>query len=383
MMGSLHPLYDQLINFNFDFDYRIKILILILLSLEAPDRFFAFIKSFLSVNHPREVVLRQRDFKKDLTEIPKGELLDAHIERIRKFWNRAYPSPGNKYPKEGETGNHYYKVGSDEATNNATISVWKNIFAIENSDVWAAAAAAPLDYSVGTLVRTEVPSLAKQEDQHATLHNEFCNQYPARYRYSWFNSLLKIVLLSRTYRRLPIWINVCWEGIRYHMASLIDGMVESCFTDAAYLSQILLGGHFCRLLVFHWLEEGEHGVVTSKVFKKRYPITIRCIGFLLGLASLTAIWTIPCFSAIYYNFHLIINPLYFPVAILHLIQYLFVFACNLLIFVAEGLLFWILPFEHPLFFYRWVQRGFQREVEKYCIHQRFAIDPANDSSVPG
>ena len=220
-----------------------------------------------------------------------------------------------------------------------------NIFAQELCDEYHVVSV-PLDCAV-MFYANEIEFLKKQEDLHAKLHTTIMKDDPVVLKYRFWKKALKVVLL-----KTPEWLSVN-----------ILGNVETSFGNGMWIAEFAMGEFWSDLLVFHWFEESEHGVITCSNFKQRYNVLIRIVLAPRGLLCLTVLWVLPIFMRIYYHPSIIFSLKTY----LQLIVYLGAISLGITCNVAECFLFWILPFEHSKEYYTYVRNSFEKQIKKRNI----------------
>jgi len=239
---------------------------------------------------------------------------------------------------------------SVEKTNSVDKSFWndaptQNEFAREFSNIFLVGVV-PFDVAVSKYT-DDLEILKLQEDQHAALHTSTCVATLVSSRYYYVKKLLKIALMST-----PAWFS-----------KNILGNVETSFSNSVYFSQLVLGKFFCRMCVFHWMEEAEHSVLTSSHFKKDFNPVVRLLLYPIGCLALIALWVIPIPVAIICKPSMALSPQSY----LNLVQYVLAVLVVAADIIIEGFLFWVLPFEHPHLYYRLVLGAWQKQVEEMGI----------------
>ena len=192
-----------------------------------------------------------------------------------------------------------------------------NIFAQELCDEYHVVSV-PLDCAV-MLYANDIEFLRKQEDLHAKLHTMIIKDNPAVLKYKFWKKVLKVVLL-----KTPEWLSVN-----------ILGNIETSFGNGMWIAEFALGEFWTDLLVFHWFEESEHGVITCSNFKQRYNVLIRIILAPLGVLSLALLWLLPIFMRFYYHPFIIFSAKTY----LQLVVYLGAIILGIICNVAECFLF--------------------------------------------
>jgi len=193
----------------------------------------------------------------------------------------------------------------------------------------------------------EVEILHKQENLHAEIHTKFMKSHPASPRYKHFKKLLKFILLET-----PRWFS---ENAL--------GNIETSFGNSVWISQIPIGNFWTNILVFHWFEESEHGVVTCNRFKNKYNAFVRLLLSPIAILFLAILWVYPILMKI------LTNPivLIFPSTYFYLIQYLMGALLGMFIHIGECILFWLMPFEHAKGYYNFVRASFEKLVKERKI----------------
>ena len=221
----------------------------------------------------------------------------------------------------------------------------QNEFAIEFSNIFLVGVV-PFDVAVSKYT-DHLELLKLQEDQHASMHTSTCLATLVSRRYYYVKKLLKLVLMST-----PAWFS-----------KNILGNVETSFSNSVYISQFILGKFFCRMCVFHWMEEAEHSVLTSSHFKRDFNPVVRLLLYPIGCLALIALWVIPIPVAIICKPTMALSPQSY----LNLVQYVLAVLVVAADIIIEGFLFWVLPFEHPHLYYRLVLGAWQKQVEEMGI----------------
>lgn len=220
-----------------------------------------------------------------------------------------------------------------------------NIFAQELCDEYHVVSV-PLDCAV-MLYANDIEFLKKQEDLHAKLHTTIIKDHPVVLKYKFWKKVLKLVLL-----KTPEWLSVN-----------ILGNVETSFGNGMWIAEFVMGEFWTDLLVFHWFEESEHGVITCSNFKKRYNVFIRIALAPVGVLCLGLLWVLPIFMKFYYDRSIAFYAKTWLQLIVYVVAIILGIGCN----VVECLLFWILPFEHSKEYYTHVRNSFEKQIGKRNI----------------
>ncbi|CAO3632501.1 unnamed protein product [Cunninghamella blakesleeana] len=231
-------------------------------------------------------------------------------------------------------GNFWYDYKSD------------NIFLQELCDQYLVIAV-PLDVGVMVFAK-DVKILKLQEDQHAMIHTNTMKTHEAARRYDGIKRFLKFLVMKS-----PEIISIN-----------ILGNIEASFGHSMYISQRILGPFWSNILVFHWYEESEHGMVTTQHFKEKYNIIIRFLLFPLGILVLACLWFLPIIMKLLDQPTVLLKPSTY----VYLFKYVFMTLIVVPVHIIDGLFLWVLPFKRPLSYYNTVKNAFdqlmtQRKIE--------------------
>jgi len=254
------------------------------------------------------------------------ERLKPHYQKAVTLYIRSIPNKEEEYPS-------WYEYHSN------------NVFAQELCDEYLIISVA-LD--TGVMIHAkDVEFLKEQEDQHAVIHNRYMEGHPAKFRYDWLKKLIRFLLL-----KTPNWFS-------YNVL----GNIEVSFGDAMWVSQFVLGDFWSNILLFHWYEESEHGVITTGYFKKKYNAFIRLILSPIAVVVLALLWLLPVVMKILSSPLILLRVKTY----LDLVEYLIAVALAVFVHVGDCVFFWILPFEHSLWHYHTVRDSFEKQVKERKI----------------
>ncbi|KAI9299535.1 hypothetical protein BJ944DRAFT_274157 [Cunninghamella echinulata] len=189
----------------------------------------------------------------------------------------------------------------------------------------------------------DIQILKQQEDQHAMIHTKNMKTHEAAERYDIFKRFLKFLILKS-----PEMISIN-----------ILGNIETSFGHGMYIAQQILGPFWSNILVFHWYEESEHGVVTANHFKQQYNILIRLLLFPLGIIALSFLWFLPVGMKLFYQPKIA----FLPSTYVSLLSYVIMANIVILVHIFDGLLLWVLPFKRTLTYYHTIKDTFDHQMK--------------------
>lgn len=222
----------------------------------------------------------------------------------------------------------------------------ENVFAQEFCDEFLIISDV-LDVGVQISVH-QVEILKRQEDLHARMHCQAIRQTGN--------------ILNR-YRKLKVLLKSLVMNTPAIFRDNLLGNIETSFGSAMWAAEFPLGKFYTNILQIHWLEEAEHGVLTSSCLKQKCNLTSRLLFYPIGVLALLLLWTLPIVMSLGRNPRILTSW----IGWLHLLQYIIAVGCAMTSHVAEGIIFWILPFRKPHFYYKLVREAFLLETRRRNI----------------